>query len=486
MNPHKIIKSANINTESSYANSVLQVLFNLNCVKNWINYLKNSGEINKAFYSKALTRDIYLLYCNIVSGDNLDSSQIIMDLESSVRNNMNKNIAKDPYHFLFYLFDILHYENNFPSQSKIDYNQKLRDSMSNDINVFNIFTDYMNKMQNSFISKNFFNITKYSKLCPVCNSLYSYGFKKIIRFNLDELIFLRNKFFPLKAKNIISLNDCFYCSNKMKPSNCMMCSQNGAYQFQQIYSTSNVLIIAFNRFNHQNNFKNDVKFYIKFDISDYIINKDSEKKNYKLKGIISCYSNGRYCSYISINGQFYQFINCPGMQEVKLIKDTNELMTYEPHLLIYELENKNINTSSMIETKMVLNMKNMNNLEQTIKMNINIVNNTPGGFINDGLNISNNSENKNIFFLKYLLIPLNWNGTPQNTQPLNIQSNYDYSVQEAINNFYQVIKKPKQAIINFFFNNNSLDINSKLPLRDININQNSVIYALKSPNYDSL
>ena len=42
-----------------------------------------------------------------------------------------------------------------------------------------------------------------------------------------------------------------------------------------------------------------------------------------------------------------------------------------------------------------------------------------------------------------------------------------------------VFSKPKDAIINFIFNNIKLDVKSKQTLKEMNINQNSVIYALK-------
>ena len=493
MSFQKIIKSSNIKTETSYANSALQGFLHLDCIKNWINYLKNSGEINNIFYSKALTKDLYLLYCDLISETNidLDSSQLLMDFESNIQNIFHKNITKDPYHFIYYFLELLHYENNFPAETNFNfnnYNKKLRENISNDINMFNIFNDFFNKTHNSIISKNFYNIQKYAANCPACKSLYNYGFKKIIRFNLDELIFLRNKIYPLKAQNLISLSECFRCSSKMKPINCTMCHQGVAYILQQVYDTSNILIIAFNRFNNKNNFKNDVKFYLKFDISELIINKNSKNTKYKLKAIISCYSNGKYCSFVSINNTFYQFMNCPGMKEVKLINDANELMTYEPHLLIYELDNQNgnINNYSSIETIMVLKSINSSNLEQTIKMNYNLSNNTPQMSLNNSIKSNNSSETSNNLWLKFLVIPLNWDGSEQNTIPINFQATYDFTVQEAINNFFIKLTKPKEAINNFIFNNNPLNVNSTQKLSDMNFNQNSVIYAIKSPNFDSL
>ena len=488
MSQPKIIKSVNINSESSYANSALQGFLHLECVKNWINYLKDSGDINNPFYNEALTKDLYLLFCNLTSGSNLDSSQLIKDFEASIQKIFKKNINKDPYHFLYYFLEILHYENNFPIESNInsaDYKKKLKDNISNDINVFNIFNEYFKKTQNSFISQNFFNIQKYMMTCPMCKSVYSYRYTKIIKFNLDELVFIRNQISPEKANNNISLTDCFICNNKMKPINCFLGCKNSAYQFQSLYKPANVLIIFFKRYNHQNNFKNDVKFYFEFDISKLIINKNVQNTKYNLKAIISSYTNGKYCSYVLINKNFYQFMDCPGMNEIKLIKDTNELMLYEPHILIYELDYQNNSykeaiTNSIIETKMVLKANFAINFEQTVKKNYNLFNSTPHGPINCSFKSINSDELNNNFSLKFLLIPLNWNGSEQNAYPINVQVNENFTVENAINNFFMVFSKPKDAIINFIFNNIKLDVKSKQALKEMNINQNSVIYALKA------
>lgn len=489
MSQPKLIKSANINSESSYANSILQGFLHLECVKIWINYLKE-GDINNSFYNKALTKDLYLLFCNLTSGSNLDSSQLIKDFEINIQNIFHKNINKDPYHFLYYFLEILHYENNFPIESNINsanYKKELMKNISNDINVFNIFNDYFKKTQNSFISQNFFNIQKNMMTCPVCKSLYNYRYTKIIKFNLDELVFIRNQINPQKANNNISLNDCFRYNNKMRPINCFQGCKKSAYQFQSVYNASNVLIIFFKRHNRQNNFKNDVKFYDKFDISQFIINKNVQNTNYILKAIISSYTNGKYCSYVLINKNFYQFMDCPGMNEVKLIKDTNELMIYEPHILIYELDYQNNSyketiINPIIETKMVLKANFMNNLEQTVKKNYNLFNSTPKGTINCNFKSINSDElNSNFsnFSLKFLLIPSNWNGSEQNAYPINVQVNENLTVEETITNFFKVFSKPKVTIINFIFNNIKIDVKSKQTLKEMNINQNSVIYALK-------
>ena len=41
-----------------------------------------------------------------------------------------------------------------------------------------LFSDYLEQTQNSFISQNFYNIQKFIISCPKCQFIYSYAHKK--------------------------------------------------------------------------------------------------------------------------------------------------------------------------------------------------------------------------------------------------------------------------------------------------------------------
>ena len=56
----------------------------------------------------------------------------------------------------------------------------------------------------------------------------------------------------------------------------------------------------------------------------------------------------------------------------------------------------------------------------------------------------------------------------------------------AIEKFYQKLAKPRDAIIKFTVNNIELNVNSEQKLKDLNINESTIIHALKSPNFDEL
>ena len=107
--------------------------------------------------------------------------------------------------------------------------------------------------------------------------------------------------------------------------------------------------------------------------------------------------------------------------------------------------------------------------------------------INQGFNQNNIGYTGTIGFnLKFLVIPQNWNGDNNNAFPITPQVTPDFTIKDTIDKFYSKLIKPRQAIIKFTFNNMDLDVNSTQTLRQLNINENSVIHALKSPNFDAL
>ena len=475
----KSIKSSFLNKqENSYANSVLQSFIHLDCVKDWLNLLKSTDQINNIYYNFSLTKDIYLLYDNILTGLNLDSTQIINDFRIKSQNMWYKNISPDPYHFLYYFLELLHAENNKPNNSNFDFNiyrQQVKTNINNDKNIFDLFNDYLNQTQNSFVSNNFYNKIKYVVTCPQCNSMFNYALNKIIRFNLDDLIKIRQDMEPLK-KTKLSLTDCFKCSKKLKKIFCNNCRNKSAFELKQVYNSPNVLIIEFNRKNNNSNFLNDVKFYLDFDISELIINKECENKKYKLKAAIYRYGINKYFSDVYIKPCFYRFMDCHEGIDVKMINDTNELLKYEPQILIYEVENKiNQNMSQQAANPI---FRQTTDLSNTMLINLNLINNIPQVF---------QMNNYVIYFtLKFIVRPQIWDQKEESALIIKIQVSIDLSLKDTINRFFNKLRKPKESIINFTFNGIQLDIDSQEKLKNLNINEKSVIYALRSSNFDEL
>ena len=92
----------------------------------------------------------------------------------------------------------------------------------------------------------------------------------------------------------------------------------------------------------------------------------------------------------------------------------------------------------------------------------------------------------NNLFLKFKVIPENWDGTDNDSFPINPQVTFDSTLKYAIDKFYTKLAKPREAITKFTFNDIELDVNSQNKLKYMNINGNSIIYAIKSPNFDQI
>ena len=90
------------------------------------------------------------------------------------------------------------------------------------------------------------------------------------------------------------------------------------------------------------------------------------------------------------------------------------------------------------------------------------------------------------FGLKFICVP---EFGPQVETPTNkiiAQVASTFKFKEAVNNFFMKLLKPKPAIKKFIVNNNEISPNSENTLTQLNINQHTVIKAIKSPNFDQL
>ena len=118
----------------------------------------------------------------------------------------------------------------------------------------------------------------------------------------------------------------------------------------------------------------------------------------------------------------------------------------------------------------------MSNLSETMSVNMNLM---------DNMISSINTNNYVIkFSLKFIIRPQIWDQKEESAIVLFIQVYTDLTIEETINRFFKKLEKPREAIINFTFNDVQLDEKSKQKLDDLKINQNSVIYALKSSSFD--
>ena len=471
--------------ESSYANSALQAIIQLECFQEWIKYLNNTNNINHPFFNITITKDLYLLFCCLANGNYLDSSKVILDYNLKSQELWKKEISKDPYHFIQCLLQILHSENNImpnPNFNLNVYNQSLINFARFDNQVFQLFNNYLNQTCNSFISNNFYNIQKFLVNCNNCGTImYSYDVFPIITFNYENLILLRNQYYPLKTMKKLSLTDCFEVSQFPKNIQCQFCGAFYGNESKKMFQASNVLIISIKRYNHNYNYRNDVKFYLELDISNFIVNQNSENKKFKLKAVVSCYNINQYLADVYINGCFYRIVDWKQGLDVKPI-NVNQLMEYEPVLLFYEID---------YQGKLFEKMQKLQQLQTALNM-AQFLNMMMKNFMFASVQspiVQNNNFNSSKlgFNLKFLVIPQNWNQDERECTPISPQVMKDSTVKYTIDKFYSKLIKKREAIIKFTYNNNiELNPNSEQKLCDLNIDENSIIYAIKSPNFDNL
>lgn len=502
--PIKIIYNYNINSECSYINCALQALINLDCIKQWIKMLNNYNNIMNNI-SASLTKEFYQLFIFLLSPQQelIDSTNIIFHYDNKTKNMYQKEIAKDPYHFLFYFLEIIHYENNAPKNSNYNinlYKNQTIESMRNDQTMLMKYCDYFCQTQNSIISDYFFNTEKYLFKCNSCPDTYYYWYKKILLFNIDKSRKYRNERESFKANQNITLDDCFLFYQGGNETMCPICGNFNACDYRKIFTSTKVIIIALKRTNHT--FKGDLNFTTYFSISKYVIQNGNNNMNYALKACISAYyynKNIKYFSDVCINNNWYRFLD----NGKRKINNINELYKYEPQVLIYELINdqskyinpfyikvKQMNQNNFIipnaAQQMMFQMRQLQMMNMMQIMQRNMMLNRFNIHVNN--NNIKNDENKNSPFimLKFLIISNNWDNNEENAIRILPQVTLDDTIEKAIDNFFIKLQKPREAIIKFTFNEMQIQPNSKQKLSDLGINENSVIYALRANNFDLL
>jgi hypothetical protein len=291
---------------------------------------------------------------------------------------------------------------------------------------------------------------------------------------------MRNQSNPLKMMKRLSLTDCFEVSLWPKKIRCRFCNTFCGNETKKMYAASNVLIIAFKRNCHSYNYRNDVKFYNDIDISKYIINQNSENKKFKLKAVVACYDNNKYLADVLINGCLYRIVDWKSGLDVKPI-NFNQLFEYEPVLLFYETDYQGKLYEKMKKLQEIQTFITMAQYLEMMKQNFTFSN-------SQSPMMGNNIDSTRVGFnLKFLVIPQNWNHDENDSFPINPQVTPDSTIKYAIERFYTKLIKKKEAIIKFTYNNDiELDPNSEQKLSDLNINKDTIIYAIKSPDFDNL
>ena len=501
--------SKNININMSYANSVLQCLYTLSSIREY--FLNQQSIVNFHNFKMPLSKSFYLLLQSLQNGFIGDSTNTI-DSYQIYANGKESALKTDPYHFLFYFLEQLHWENNKPSNQFYNYSQLENteiNSRKNDNYMYNLFCSFFQSTQNSIISEKFYNIIKFKTICNQCNNtFYKYGMRKAFKFDIEDYFRFRNEAIPEKANNPkLDLDECFRCYTGGISAFCPWCQRNCATEYKKIWSASEILIIYFHRINHP--FRGDVDFRSIISISNYF-STDNIKNNsnllnttYSLKACISFANNNKYfvdcfipCNN-NVGGIWMRYMD----GEKKILGDVEmEIHEFEPQLLIYELDNfqKKNNANFMgIILKMMQQqqnfrqaMDNFNRMKASQKIQFQMMNFNPRNNnlnINCNINTVNNynpmnQDVSNAFFfeLKFICVPESGDQreTPANT--IKVQTKKDDTINKAILNFFTKLAQEQNSIKYFKFNDTILDKSSQKTLEESNINSKSIIKAIKS------
>jgi hypothetical protein len=343
--------------------------------------------------------------------------------------------------------------------------------------------------------------------------------------NVDAVRFYRDLTFPAKAGSKICFDDCFKCYCGANTYPCRFCGNSNGFRSIRICCSAKILMIYLDRNSHS--FKNDIEISNFINISNYYSQTRSIGLNYNpyysLKACISYCNTGKYFAdcYIKSNNSFangwYRFMD----NKVKYLSNPlSEINEYEPQLLIYELDesfyrNQNIffnsnnpitNNNMDIFNKYIQNIFNnmffanylylmkFQPMQQTVdnaqKQNENIMqymtnNNDPGYMaINQNINpIYNQISN---FQLRFSIVPEVGDQTFETNLKIFAQVKSSFTVEQAIDNFFKKALKKREAIKEFLLDDNVLDPKSQETLESLNIDEDTIIKAIKADNFDNL
>ena len=356
----------------SYANTVLQCLAGLRCIREWYTQLTKYNFIQINNNQNSITRLFYNIIFFLNSGNFPDSSIIINQYFQKVWQLHQKQPKSDPFHFLFYFLELFHLENNNIVNPNFNINQYLNptyNNLMNDQYMLTLFQNYFKSTQSSIVSNNFFNVLRYVIKCnnPLmhCPPLYRYKATKILQFNVDQVKNHRDQIDPLRMGNNINLVDCFSYWQKGENAKCDNCGGYVAKSISSLWNSNKVLIFSFNRNFHS--FNGDIDFGTRIDMRPFCkFNMHGNLTNiYNLRACVSAYNFNKYFADVRINGNWFRFMDG---QCKTLDNSRNEIFLYEPQLLIYELEEaQNSLYMNNIQNNNFFNPFNMMNFNQMLR-----------------------------------------------------------------------------------------------------------------------
>ena len=99
--------------DTSFINSTLQALASINCFNMWIQNLQYNQNLSNNFPNLKITKELFNLFSSIYSGAFPDSTDLILNYFNKVKM-IHKEKIENSIEFLYYLIQLIHYENNCP------------------------------------------------------------------------------------------------------------------------------------------------------------------------------------------------------------------------------------------------------------------------------------------------------------------------------------------------------------------------------------
>ena len=158
-------------------------------------------------------------------------------------------------------------------------------------------------------------------------------------------------------------------------------------------------------------------------------------------------------------------------------------------IFINFIDNLIKNSQFLIYKNFMQFVQQIQSIENAQKQNANILkimSNNDQGY--NGFNKMNNPMQSKVtnFQLKFSIVPEIGDQSFEKNMKIYAQVKSDLALKSAIENFYKKSLKKKEAIKAFLFEGYELDPNSQETLESLGINENSIIKAIKAPNFDNL
>ena len=284
---------------STYMSAVLRILSNIRNIVNY--YMSKKDIIKEKIQDIPLSYAFSRLLLHLYPKDDLEkeySLEIFHNISINLNPIFKGNSTKNAIDYLVFVLNYLHKEDKiFKNQSNINDN---KNNMQLQIKDLNSYFNYLKTYENSIIFNILGWINKKLKKCNSCSDVkttYQYYFT----FDLDIKKAVNNSI--MNNKNHLCIYDCIlYATQKETLYNlfCEKCNDKCVFESESsIYSCPNYFVFLlrlnddnFETINKIKEYFNGIKIEENLNLNDIIKEKNIQKKNYSLIGMVTyCFDN---------------------------------------------------------------------------------------------------------------------------------------------------------------------------------------------------